>query len=118
MNPTPIEIARDRWFGLTCFFDIDVTTWTFKAQVRATRARTSNLLAEFSVSKAAYGPQPDPESDGTYMGTPVTLELQENITRAIVPNFGYWDLVGTPPGGEPMTWVFGPALIVNYPTEM
>jgi hypothetical protein len=117
MRMTNIEIARDRYYGITATFSSDMTAWTWRAQIRETQAQSSTKIADFIISAGSYSAQQKDDSDSTYLGTPVTLTLSESVTDGVTQDVGYWDLVGMDANGRAYTFIFGQVVFVDYPTE-
>lgn len=118
MKLTPIEIVRGRDFEMMCVFDDNIALWNGRAQVRASAAMTSQLLANFTVVIGAYASQTDPLTNKTFMGCPVNIRIGKATTTTISPDTGYWDLALTDLNGDFKTYVGGPVAIVDFPTTV
>lgn len=99
-----IEIWRGVDFSETFWFQdadgdpLDLTGYTGRGQIRATRSESAALLATFSVAIDA--------TEGT-----VTLSLTDVQTAAITPSVGEFDVLLTSADGFDSVNIWGRALI-------
>jgi hypothetical protein len=99
-------IHQGTGFGFAILYPGDVTSWTFKGEVRKSESMTSDLLGSFVFGTATY--------DGSKTSIPVSLPHAQ--TLAMKPTAGssryYYDVIGFPIAADPV-WVTGGAAQVK-----
>ena len=93
-------IHQGAGFSFAIVYPGDVTSWTFKGEVRKAESMTSELLGSFAFGTATF--------DGEKTTIPVSLPHAQ--TLAMKPTAGssryYYDVIGFPIAGEPV-WITG-----------
>jgi len=104
-----IRKGRDfsEYFGLRNDDDtpMDLTGYTVKAQIRASRDTTSTLIADFTVRID------DPTTGDIY------LELTDTVTAGLTATRAYYDLLLTDPSGIDETYVEGAVTVRGSVTK-
>nr|WP_290224177.1 hypothetical protein [Trichocoleus desertorum] len=93
-------IHQGAGFGFAILYPGDITSWTFKGEVRKGESMTSDLLASFVFGAATY--------DGSKTTVPVSLPHAQTLT--LRPTLGssryFYDVIGFPPVADPV-WITG-----------
>ena len=107
-----LQITQGRDFSRTLTFyndydagtKLDISGYTFKAQIREQQDQASTLLATFTMTV-------------TTATSTVVMELTDSDTADLPPGIAWWDLVVTV-GGNSQSWLGGQAIIKGGPTEV